>query len=305
VDISAAIRYMNDYVGGSWVVTGTDAEGRAVRQAERNVYLPQPNWIGVAGGEPIDVEQVECIAYSPDRQDIWWRTVRSPNGSADSDDGVVSFVRTPADQVEVRIFARQRFRLPVFVAALGVERWPTIHAGLVADAYARFFDGTLANLLAAYEERPYRIGRDAPAPGAEAEHSELRAVLSGAFALLARLFGWTAAGGVTEALGSRVVVEPLFIDEAGFTHFGGQQGPAFVSALPPNGGEVGEPLTPSVFLKELGRAVGRDLAALGISGLGGPGGGNGGSSYGSMDPAVAWSSAHLGMDPANGSRGWP
>src|SRR5690606_7767023 len=106
-----------------------------------------------------------------DAQTIWWRTVRSPNDSAESDDGKVTFLRTPAGQVEVRIFARQRFTLPNAVAALGVERWTTVHRELTADAYGRFFDGTMANLLAAYEERPFRIGRP-PRHTSESEVSE-------------------------------------------------------------------------------------------------------------------------------------
>ncbi|MQA89735.1 MAG: DUF362 domain-containing protein [Gemmatimonas sp.] len=306
VDISAGIRYMNDYLGGSWVVVDADGFGRPQRQAERNVYLPQPNWIGAVGGELIDVEKVERIAYGTDRQDLWWRTIRSPNGSADSDDGLVSFVRTSADQVEVQIFARQRFRLPTAIAALRVENWPAVHRELVADAYAKFFDGTLANLRAAHEGRPYRIGKDLSPPGTETERSELQAVLAGAFALLARTFGWSPASGVTPQPGAKISVEPVFVDEAGFAHFAGQRVPAFVSTSLFNAGHTDDPLTPSVFLKELGRAVGRDLAALGLPEAGGDAAwANGPGTRGTNDPGADWAAAHLGMDPDSGSGGWP
>jgi hypothetical protein len=287
VDVSAGIRMMNDYLGGSWAVLAADESGRAVRQVERNLYLPQPNWVAAVGGEPIDVEKVERLVYTADRHELWWRTIRSPNSSAESDDGLMSFLRTPANQVEVKIFARQRFRLPTGVAALGVERWPTIHRELVSDAYSRFFEGTLSNLRAAFEGRDYRIGRD-PRPGSGGDVGELRAVLSGAFALIARSLGWAPAGGVTPLPGGVAQTEPLFVDELGFTHFSGQQAPAFVEGTGAGAASSDSPLTPGLFVTELLRAVGRDLASAGDAGMealrqSGQG----------TDPERDWAAAHL------------
>lgn len=299
VNISASIRYMNDYLGGAWFVIERDAEGRPTCQAERNFYLPQPNWIAAAGGEPIDVEKIERVAYEPDRRTIWWRTVKSPNESAESDDGMVSFLRTPAGQVEVRIFARQRFTLPPTVAALGVERWSGMHRELVSDAYGRFFDGTMANLLAAYEGRSFRIGRP-PRSADEREVSELRAVLSGAFATIGKTLGWAPAGGVIAGAPAGLVVEPVFVDEQGFSHFIGQPVAAVVTAAGSMAGRSDDPLTPATFLLELGRAFGRDLAAVGLPQLDGvvgtlanrfQGGGT------DSDPGATWAAAHLGVDP--------
>lgn len=267
VDISASIRYMNDYVGGAWIVVSRDSRGRPIRQAERNLYLPQPNWVGIFGGEPIDVEKVERITWEPDRQTIHWRTLHSPNGSADSDDGLVSFIRTPLDEVEVRIFARQRFRLPSAVASLRVERWPAVHGELAADAYARYFDGTLANLRAAYEGRPFRIGRD---PAAAGDPSELRAIVSGAVVLVSRILGWAPPAGMDEPSAASGPTPPLMVDELGFAHFPGASVPMVVTARGEPGhhlAEAGEPLTPMTFLKELGQAVGRDLRAAGMPGI--------------------------------------
>lgn len=267
VDISASIRYMNDYVGGSWIVVSRDSRGRPLRQAERNLYLPQPNWVGIFGGEPIDVEKVERITWEPDRQTIHWRTLHSPNGSADSDDGLVSFIRTPLDEVQVRIFARQRFRLPSAVASLRVERWPALHGELAADAYARYFDGTLSNLKAAYEGRPFRIGRD---PAASGDPSELRTLISGAVVLISRILGWAPPAGMEEPLATPGPQTPLMVDEMGFAHFPGAHVPMVVTARgePLNHASgAGEPLTPMTFLKELGLAVGRDLRAAGIPGV--------------------------------------
>jgi uncharacterized protein (DUF362 family) len=270
VDVSASIRHMNDYVGGSWTVIETDERGRAVRQAERNIYLPQPNWTGVFGGSVIDVEKVEQMTYTADQHEIRWRTVSSRNDSAESDDGSVIFARTGSGQVEVRIFARQRFRLPSTLAATRIELWPAAHRELAADAYSRFFDGTLANFRAAYEGRPYRIGKPVPALGSE-DPSDLRAFLSGAIAIISRVFGWAAPNGAApDASGARV--QPLFVDELGFSHFAGPAAPMVVAAPAwAAGGGSGGPasstasqLTPFTFLSELGRAVGKDIAALGV-----------------------------------------
>src|SRR6185503_21105942 len=51
VDIAKAIRYMNDYIGGSVVAVQRDRRGRALHQAERNLYLQQPNWMVLFGGD--------------------------------------------------------------------------------------------------------------------------------------------------------------------------------------------------------------------------------------------------------------
>ena len=261
VDISASIRNMNDYVGGSWRVIDTDSDGRPLRQAERNIYLPQPNWTGVFGGDVIDVEKLEVMSYAKDAHRIDWRTVSSPNNSADSDDGSVAFVRTPAGQVEIHIVARQRFRLPTLLAAAHIERWPGVHGELVADAYGRFFDGTITNMRAAFDGRDFRIGKPPVLIGVMDEGSDLKALLTGAFALVSRVLGWATPG--TEE--SRGVVRPLAIDDLGFAHFAGQHGPIAVAASGRHAAGAATELTPMTFLAELGRAVGKDITALGMT----------------------------------------
>lgn len=263
VDVSASIRHMNDYVGGSWIVVQPDKRGRALRQVERNVYLPQPNWTGLFGGDVIDVEKIEQMAYTRDRHEIRWRTVLSPNGSAESDDGTVVFERTPAGQVQVRIFARQRFRLPATLAVVHIEQWPRVHRELAADAYARFFDGTIANFRASFEGRPYRIGKRARPAGVIAEGSDLRALLSGAMAIVSRVFGWVPSASGSSSPGN--AVEPLFLDEWGFAHFAGANVPAVVATSGRVNAPLNTALTPLTFLTELGRAVGKDLAASGTA----------------------------------------
>ena len=55
VDITRSIQYMNDYIGGATVVIHRDGRRRVVRQAERNLYLQQPNWMVLFGGEVIQL----------------------------------------------------------------------------------------------------------------------------------------------------------------------------------------------------------------------------------------------------------
>jgi uncharacterized protein (DUF362 family) len=160
VDITRSIQYMNDYIGGTTLVVRRDARKRVVRQAERNLYLQQPNWMVLFGGEVIDVEKLQIVAYESDRQTIYWRTVRSANDSARFDDGSVSFSRTGAGETTVRVFARQQFSLPLFFKVFDVNLAPGIRDPIVESAYTTFFAGTMANLQAAYDGRDFRIGQD-------------------------------------------------------------------------------------------------------------------------------------------------
>ena len=160
VDITRSIQYMNDYIGGATVVIHRDGRRRVVRQAERNLYLQQPNWMVLFGGEVIDVEKLETIRYGKDTQTMYWRTVRSANDSARFDDGSVSFIRTVAGETTVRIFARQQFALPLFFQVFDVNMAPSIRDPIIESAYATFFAGTIANLQAAYDGRDFRIGQD-------------------------------------------------------------------------------------------------------------------------------------------------
>lgn len=166
VDIAQSIQYMNDYIGGSTVAIRRDRRKRVTHQAERNIYLQQPNWMVLFGGNVIDVEKLEFIDYRPDRQAIYWRTVNSPNGSGLYDDGSVTFQRSGAGQTTVRIFARQQFALPPFFQIFDVTLLPTIRDPIIENGYAAFFAGTVANLQARYEGRDFRIGQDSEATAA-------------------------------------------------------------------------------------------------------------------------------------------
>ena len=110
VPIRNAITWMKDYIGGHTVPVRRDRKGRVTHQAERNVYLPQPNWLILYGGSVIDVAKLESIHYDDDEHKIVWRTVHSSNDSATHDDGSVRFTRVPVG------YRDRRGRPPAFPA---------------------------------------------------------------------------------------------------------------------------------------------------------------------------------------------
>lgn len=172
VDVARTISYMNDYLGGVVVELQHDSDGRSIRQAERNLYLPQPNYLALSGGQPIDVCKLEIVEYGPDQHRLYWKTIASLNDSADYDDGIVTFDRTSTGTA-ITIFGRQLFTLPPLWAAIDLGLAPSLKAHLVTDAYATFFDRTLANLEALVEGRDIRIGKPRPASPAPLPSSTL------------------------------------------------------------------------------------------------------------------------------------
>lgn len=158
VDLGRAIRLMNDYVGGTAVVVARDEQGRVLRQAERNLYLPQPNYLAYSGGDCIDVCKLEILRYSGRESTISWRTVRSPNGTAVHDDGAVTFRAVGDNRTRVSIFGLQEFVLPPFWQAMDLARYPGLYDALTEDAYRRFFSATLDNFEACYEGREVPTG---------------------------------------------------------------------------------------------------------------------------------------------------
>ncbi|HET7882913.1 MAG TPA: DUF362 domain-containing protein, partial [Acetobacteraceae bacterium] len=81
VDVARTIQFMNDYLGGVLVPLAHDAAGRPLRQAERNIYLPQPNYLVLYQGKPIDVSKLEVVDYADDRHRLYWKTMLSENAS--------------------------------------------------------------------------------------------------------------------------------------------------------------------------------------------------------------------------------
>jgi uncharacterized protein (DUF362 family) len=158
VDIAAAVRLMNDNIGGACQVVARDGRGRITHQAERNIYLPQPNWMVLFNGDSIDVGKLELIRYERHCQQIFWRTVKSANNSALYDDGITTFAKEGKGHTRITITARQEFALPLFWQALNIDYAPAIKDAIVTDAYTRFFSRTMANYEAAYEGRKVGTG---------------------------------------------------------------------------------------------------------------------------------------------------
>lgn len=163
VDVAHAISFMSDYLGGVVLPLGAAPLPFAGgRQLERNLYLPQPNYLVLFGGKPIDVTKIEVVRRSADCHQLYWQTLFSSNDTASADDGIVSFTRT-AQGTAVEIVGQQQFTLPPFWQLYDVALIPALETALVTHAYQTFFDGTLANFEALAEGRDIAIGRD---PGA-------------------------------------------------------------------------------------------------------------------------------------------
>ncbi|HEX5951771.1 MAG TPA: DUF362 domain-containing protein [Rhodanobacteraceae bacterium] len=228
VDIAKAIRYMNDYIGGATVVVRRDRRGRALHQAERNLYLQQPNWMVLFGGEVIDVEKIECIRRRRGQQTIHWRTLSSPNGSARIDDGGVAFTRTAEGLTHVRVFGRQQFSLPTVFRLFDIDLAPGLRDPIIESAYTTYFEGTLRNLQLAYDGQEYRIGRDASSEDPQRALPRFLATAAAALAELLRegrgagglerVAAWITGTGVPLAP-APARAEPLLTDSAGFRHF--------------------------------------------------------------------------------------
>ena len=229
VDIASAIRMMNDYVGGHSEVVSQDDHGRATRQAERNIYLPQPNWIALSGGDVIDVCKLEVIRYEDDWRRIAWRTIHSPNGSAVHDDGTVTYERLDSDRTTVTVRGLQEFTLPPFWQALDPWLAPAVKDALVEDSYRRFFTGTLDNVEAAYEGREFRIGRDHE----DADDEPLDERLRQTWTVLRGMLPERPLEALVRQAQSRVAPRADEVDEDGFRHFIGGRSDEKRSTEPP------------------------------------------------------------------------
>ncbi len=159
VDVASAVRIMNDNIGGAVVPVKSDGQCRTVHQIERDIYLPQPNWMAFFGGDFIDVTKLELVRRTADEHAIYWKTHLSVNGSARFDDGMIRFTRRRDDTMSVVIVARQDFTLPLIWQMVNLDLHPLIKPPLVSDAYLTYFGRTMANYEAAYQGRDVRTGR--------------------------------------------------------------------------------------------------------------------------------------------------
>jgi hypothetical protein len=127
-------------------------------QAERNLYLPQPNYVVLYNGKVIDVTKIEYVTYAETEQAIYWKTVKSENASAEYDDGLVRFERTLQGETCITVMGRQLFTLPLFFQVFSLDSNPPLKGFLTVQAYTTFFSQTMANFEAVAEGRDVRIG---------------------------------------------------------------------------------------------------------------------------------------------------
>jgi uncharacterized protein (DUF362 family) len=262
--IERAITYMNDYVGGCAVPIEHDAQGRVVRQAERTIFLPQPGWMVLYGGKPIDVGKLEIVRRGEREQKIYWRTVKSSNGSADFDDGSVTFAEAPGGGTRVTIVARQRFTLPPALQAARLDLNPELKTAIELWAYRSYFDRTMNNFEAGYEGREFRVGRaprpegDPLAPLQEALRSP---AINRGLAALTKL-----SAGAVQAL--RRIPAARATDELGYQHYLAEDAEA--ARLPAKSrGRVARTVVSSLFsaarafTAELAESVAKDIGSAG------------------------------------------
>ncbi len=254
VDVTRTIQFMNDYIGGVAVPVARDEYGRVTHQAERNLYLPQPNYLVLYQGDVIDVTKLEHARYGAAEHRMAWKTIISQNGSARFDDGIVIFAREDED-TRVSICGRQLFTLPPFWQAVKLDLAPELKTLLVTDAYATFFRRTLANLEAVAEGREVRIGRPWHAPAIGTEPLPLdRAIES--FARLKDKIGDRPLAELGALFQQRLAgPQPIAIDADGFRHF---KAPAMVIETPSTEGALSDSLWS--FIGEIG-SVWSDFAA--------------------------------------------
>ncbi len=206
---------MNDYLGGIVVPVAMDDLGRVTHQAERNLYLPQPNYLVLAGGDPIDVTKLEHVQYGAARQRMSWRTIKSENHSAEYDDGLVEFSRL-RDGTLVEIFGRQLFTLPPLLKAVNLDLVPTLKRQLVTQAYVNFFERTFSNFEALLEGRDIKIGRAWHEPRDPAETEPL---LTDTVAQVLNDLVQRHGPAISKALGRTKAAVSGDVDELGFAHF--------------------------------------------------------------------------------------
>lgn len=263
VEVSRTIQLMNDYIGGRAEPVERDADGRVIRQIERNLYLPQPNYLVLYQGKLIDVSKIEVCDYTRNRHRMCWKTVASENQSAVHDDGMVTFARIGRG-TRIRIVGRQRFILPPFWQAIDLNLAPALKAGLVTHAYQTFFERTCANFEALVEGRDVRTGRAWREPGSarDTDPFPAAALEQAAMRLSGRFREVMAPAAELPGRGrSRKTGLPSRIDEDGFRHFEAAPGapapnaPATARSRGTGLEAVGD------FLAGLAAAAGRDAAA--------------------------------------------
>ncbi len=99
------------YLGGELIVYEEDAQGRAVRQAERMVLSPLKIDMDLRLGN-MDMTKVEVIRYEADRVKVYWRVYFSDNDSTEADVGSVELIRHDESSTLVVFHSAHRLNAP-------------------------------------------------------------------------------------------------------------------------------------------------------------------------------------------------
>jgi uncharacterized protein (DUF362 family) len=158
VDISKAVTYMKDYIGGRTVQVKFDSQGRCIHQLERTVFLVQPNTFVLFNGSNIDVTKIEWIEYGKGFQKIIWKTVSSDNNSAIYDDGMVTFGQLNG-RTRIRIMVHQRFVNPPALSWIQYNYYPGLRRHVMVRGFRRFFEKTIDNYCSVAEGKYEAIGK--------------------------------------------------------------------------------------------------------------------------------------------------
>jgi hypothetical protein len=180
VDVSRVGDCFRDVLGINTQVLHRDEAGRPTLQIERIAALAQPNYSAFLGKDELDVYKLEHMEYGPDEQRNWMRTVCSPNASTWTDDGYMAFSRSPDGMTRIVFVAHQAFPRPRMLVLSRMDRWVWFRTLLTEDAYRRFWNDTLSNIVARYEGREIGIGR--PGRGSSSGERKALAVTTGAAA---------------------------------------------------------------------------------------------------------------------------
>jgi uncharacterized protein (DUF362 family) len=229
IEITRAVQVMNDFIGGTAVAIRRDAAGRVTRQAERTVFLPQPNYMAFWGGLPIDVGKIEEIVYAADREAIYWRTVSSANGSGEYDDGSVVVAAEGGTRTRVTVTGRQKFALPYFWRMVNLDLVPEIKNALVAHAYQNYFERTMHNLHSLYEGREARVGH--PWSETDATPLDLTRMLRALTEAMTTAVPYATFDTASRNVLSMQWAEGAVADDQGFVHVRGRGAAATATSL--------------------------------------------------------------------------
>ncbi|MFZ8201768.1 hypothetical protein [Alteromonas portus] len=160
VDIAHVGLFYRDSLSANTKVVEKDEDGRSILQAVRIVALPQPNYSSFLGKGNLDVYKLEKIVYTENFQQVWMKTVLSPNNSAVCDDGYMKFESVDQGRATtVSFLACQNFPIPPLMALAKLDKWTWLKEKLTEAAYTTFSNRMMKNIEDCYYSKDFRVGK--------------------------------------------------------------------------------------------------------------------------------------------------